>query len=63
MPQDYDPEDWRSNHICPVHQSPLSFDGSCLHCRSLETALKLSKEVTQPDLTLYEDDEEDYDSP
>ena len=64
MPNDYDPEDWRSTPSCPVHYSPLSPDGSCLHCRSLETAFKLSREITQPFQPLeIEDDEDHYEQP
>jgi hypothetical protein len=64
MPPDYDPEDWRSTPACPVHYSPLSPDGSCLHCRSLEAAFKSAREITQPIYPIDEqDDEEDYEQP
>ena len=61
MPNEYDQEDWRSTPCCPVHQSPLAANGSCLHCYSLESAFKLARDVTQPILSeVVEDDEEDY---
>jgi hypothetical protein len=64
MPNDYDPEDWRSTPSCPVHFSPLTVDGGCLQCRSLESIFKISRDITQPFPMLEPDeDEDDYEQP
>ncbi len=62
MPPDYDPEDWGSIPSCETHGIPLSLDGTCLQCRSLENDFKFSKESIQP--VNYSEDEsydQDYD--
>jgi hypothetical protein len=60
MQYDYDPEDWNSTPTCPVHFSPLSLDGTCFHCRSIEAAFKFSKESHQPVSYSEDEDYEDY---
>ena len=58
-----DPENWRSTH-CPVHHSPLDFNGRCPLCDSLErsfaAAMETVAEISRDSIADL-DDEEGYD--
>lgn len=58
-----DPEDWRSAS-CPVHHSPLDYNGRCSLCDSLERSYIAARETVATisrDSIADLDDDEDYD--
>lgn len=57
-----DPENWRTTH-CPVHYSPLDFNGRCPLCDSLERSLADAVEIvaTISRDSIVDLDEEDCD--
>lgn len=59
-----DPEDWRMSY-CPVHHSPLDFNGRCPLCDSLEKSYLAAREtvatISRDSVADFDDEEEDYD--